>query len=336
MPPRIQLLNPPIPALHPERDALLAAVRDADPADDLPALVYADWQDEHGQPEHAELIRLMVELPNTRQKTTKAKARNKKLIARVKELFATPAVAPLKALESNTWRFRRGFVPHLLFRMNESAPASRPAFVRSHHLHDLHERVPFDKLAWLGLVLSHQTTADECVTVAALPWLRRMDTLSLHEWDAGWVSPGTLAPIIASPHLGQVRQFGLGYDGRVGDHEGVIASSEVVRLYLAKSATGLRVFPLADVQRQTTTNTSRRRSAKAFLSAVEPIVSSPRARQFTSLEGHYYPQVDTALARILLGSPHLGGVRKLAYYFARITAKARAAFAERFGLPERV
>ena len=53
MPPRRTILNPSIPATFPERDALLAAVRDADTHDDLPALVYADWQEEHNQPEHA-------------------------------------------------------------------------------------------------------------------------------------------------------------------------------------------------------------------------------------------------------------------------------------------
>jgi uncharacterized protein (TIGR02996 family) len=41
--------------------ALLAAVR-ADPADDLPRLVYADWLEERGEVERAELIRVQVEL----------------------------------------------------------------------------------------------------------------------------------------------------------------------------------------------------------------------------------------------------------------------------------
>src|SRR5215207_7846509 len=36
--------------------ALLAAIRAA-PADDAPRLVYADWLDEHGQPERAALLR---------------------------------------------------------------------------------------------------------------------------------------------------------------------------------------------------------------------------------------------------------------------------------------
>lgn len=44
-----------------DRAAHLAAIRAA-PDDDAPRLVYADWLDEHGQPDRAELIRVQVEL----------------------------------------------------------------------------------------------------------------------------------------------------------------------------------------------------------------------------------------------------------------------------------
>jgi uncharacterized protein (TIGR02996 family) len=44
-----------------ERDALMATII-ADPADDTPRLVYADWLEEHGQEERAELIRVQCEL----------------------------------------------------------------------------------------------------------------------------------------------------------------------------------------------------------------------------------------------------------------------------------
>ncbi|MBY0456947.1 MAG: TIGR02996 domain-containing protein, partial [Gemmataceae bacterium] len=42
-------------------DALLAAVA-ANPADDLPRLVYADWCDENDRPVRAEFIRLQIEI----------------------------------------------------------------------------------------------------------------------------------------------------------------------------------------------------------------------------------------------------------------------------------
>jgi uncharacterized protein (TIGR02996 family) len=44
-----------------DRDALLRAVV-ANPDDDAPRLVYADWLDEHGDPDRAEFIRIQIEL----------------------------------------------------------------------------------------------------------------------------------------------------------------------------------------------------------------------------------------------------------------------------------
>jgi len=46
--------------------ALLAAIRAA-PGDDAPRLVYADWLDEHGQPERAEFIRVQCQLARHEQ-----------------------------------------------------------------------------------------------------------------------------------------------------------------------------------------------------------------------------------------------------------------------------
>src|SRR5438309_3057056 len=42
-------------------DGFLAAIR-RDPDDDAPRLVYADWLDEHGDPDRAEFIRAEVEM----------------------------------------------------------------------------------------------------------------------------------------------------------------------------------------------------------------------------------------------------------------------------------
>jgi len=44
-----------------EREALLRAVCD-NPDDDLPRLVFADWLEEHGEPERAEFIRVQIRL----------------------------------------------------------------------------------------------------------------------------------------------------------------------------------------------------------------------------------------------------------------------------------
>lgn len=52
------------------QDALLAAIL-ANPADDLPRLVFADWMEENGQPERAEFIRIKSPKIATRYFSTK-------------------------------------------------------------------------------------------------------------------------------------------------------------------------------------------------------------------------------------------------------------------------
>ncbi len=43
----------------PDRESFVAAIAAA-PEDDLPRLVFADYLDEHGEPERAEFIRLQI------------------------------------------------------------------------------------------------------------------------------------------------------------------------------------------------------------------------------------------------------------------------------------
>ena len=51
-----------------DRHAFLRAIKD-NPDDDTPRLVYADWLEEHGEPERAELIRVQIELPRLWEKS---------------------------------------------------------------------------------------------------------------------------------------------------------------------------------------------------------------------------------------------------------------------------
>lgn len=327
-PPKDLRLDPPIPALFPERDALLAAIRDADPADDLPALVYADWQDEHDQPEHAELIRVMVELARARKKDAPSKAHRPKLLARMVELFKTPALKPLRKLETDTWKFTRGFVRDLTFHLTDRRTPSVRAKIEvlPTELADLPERVPFDKLASLGMMLPEGPTNEHVVAFAAVPWLKRVNRIETHRWDLRSIRPGTFAPLVTSKHLGGLLCF---------EPHGPIAGSELVAIYLAKSATGMREFSLHGAQWGAMPDSVRKPNRKAYLNIVEQIVSSKRAKQFTSF-GEDLTDVDEALAKILLASPHLKNVRRFRYVFRKTTQKTQTAFAARFGKPERI
>jgi uncharacterized protein (TIGR02996 family) len=82
--------------------ALVAAIRSA-PDDDAPRLVYADWLDEHGQPERAEFIRVQCGLART--ETPALLKRETELLAAHHDAFAGPLAAP-----GLRFRFRRGFI----------------------------------------------------------------------------------------------------------------------------------------------------------------------------------------------------------------------------------
>jgi uncharacterized protein (TIGR02996 family) len=82
--------------------ALLAAIRAA-ADDDAPRLVYADWLDEHGQPERAEFVRVQCEL--ARRKSPALRRRAAELLAARHDAFAGPLAAP-----GLRFRFERGFI----------------------------------------------------------------------------------------------------------------------------------------------------------------------------------------------------------------------------------
>jgi uncharacterized protein (TIGR02996 family) len=90
----------------PDDDAFLRAIGAA-PADDAPRLVYADWLDEHGQPERAEFIRVQCELARPggeRMRRTELRLRERELLAEHGEDWTRPF------RKCRARKFERGFV----------------------------------------------------------------------------------------------------------------------------------------------------------------------------------------------------------------------------------
>src|SRR5205085_3618750 len=90
-----------------DRDAFLRAIWDR-PHDDLPRLIYADWLDEHGQPERAEFIRLQCaldRLPEDDRRRPDLRERERQL-AEAHEARWASELAPLVT----QCAFRRGVV----------------------------------------------------------------------------------------------------------------------------------------------------------------------------------------------------------------------------------
>ena len=99
-----------------EEHALLAAVV-AHPDDDTPRLVYADWLQEHDQPERAEYIRLSIQLANLRYGEPDFEARERQLLDQRRPLIERhyrkwegDFTVRLPTGRNATFVFRRGFV----------------------------------------------------------------------------------------------------------------------------------------------------------------------------------------------------------------------------------
>jgi uncharacterized protein (TIGR02996 family) len=94
-----------------EQDALLQAVCDA-PEEDPPRLVYADWLEEHADPDYASFIRLQIQIARTPSESRKRdperdelRARENAVRQRLKKRWK-PLLGPLRASKRD---FARGF-----------------------------------------------------------------------------------------------------------------------------------------------------------------------------------------------------------------------------------
>ena len=89
-------------------EALFAAIL-AEPDDDTPRLVYADWLDEHDRPERAEFIRVQVAAAHS--PTRELQTREKTLLGLHEEEWLAPLKGRGRPLEGGAGgQFRRGFV----------------------------------------------------------------------------------------------------------------------------------------------------------------------------------------------------------------------------------
>jgi uncharacterized protein (TIGR02996 family) len=90
-----------------QEEAFLEAIRQQ-PDDDAPRLIYADWLEEHGQPERAEFIRVQIEmdrLPEGSPRWYDLDGRAQALLAQQELDWLGPMAEVL-----TSWLFRRGFL----------------------------------------------------------------------------------------------------------------------------------------------------------------------------------------------------------------------------------
>lgn len=198
-----------------DRDALLAAVLAA-PDDDLPRLVYADFLDEHGDPDRAAFIRSQVHLaalpPGTvpsDRRLLELRAAEQSLLTRFRKVWLAPLRLPGEPLQSPATHgvFRRGFVERVWM------PAAW--FVRRAGI--LFRRTPARELRVT------RGSPDELAALLAHPDLPRLDTL-----DLGGRGPGdALAALVAtSPLVGGLGVLRMAACGLTDDGAESLAGAE--------------------------------------------------------------------------------------------------------------
>jgi uncharacterized protein (TIGR02996 family) len=202
-----------------DRDAFLAAIL-AQPADDLPRLVFADWLDEHGDADRAEFIRLQC-----------AAARGELSAAAVHRM------AELEAAHRPDWlgsagrgvfhaEFRRGFVEHAVLpaadflrhgpALRRQTPLRSVALLGARHLlPDLLDGPHLHGLAALHLTGARLGTdgVQAVRALAAAPALAGLTTLRLGQNDLGDAAAAALA---RGPYLSTLTTLVLD-DNAIGD-----------------------------------------------------------------------------------------------------------------------
>jgi uncharacterized protein (TIGR02996 family) len=169
-----------------QQEALVTAIR-ADPNDDALRLVYADWLDEHGQAERAELIRVQVALadpPEDRDEYRALRAREAALL----EGHGEEWIGPLKELGVRAWVLRRGLVERV----------SMPAGKFLEHGERLLALAPVHTVK----LLDARRAVGE---LAACPLLARLSGLDL----SGNELKGAKVRSLLSPHLAGLRRLDL-------------------------------------------------------------------------------------------------------------------------------
>jgi uncharacterized protein (TIGR02996 family) len=165
-------------------EALLRAALDSPDTDDVPWLVYADWVEEHGEPERAAFIRTQYALDRTRFTSP---GHEEELGQRVGELWEAHGdewVARLAPLDFEEVEYQRGVLAAL--RLGDVEPAGwekLSTLISVEYLELRGDTVTDDRLSWLLPLryLTHLELRDCPVTDAGLLQLMDLPRLFIVE-----------------------------------------------------------------------------------------------------------------------------------------------------------
>jgi uncharacterized protein (TIGR02996 family) len=177
-------------------DAFLQAIIES-PDDDAPRLVYADWLEEHGQPDRAALIRVQCQLAlllddDPRRRPLEAQERV------LLDGHEREWVGPLGRLVKE-WKFRRGFIEEVSVGaatfLAETRMLLRHAPIQSVRL----KKGPFRRV--------------DMAALAASPDLARLTVLDL---QGTGLRPPDVQALVNSPYLVRLTKLSLGNNFNLG------------------------------------------------------------------------------------------------------------------------
>lgn len=205
-------------------DAFLADIV-ACPADDAPRLVFADWLEDHGEPDRAEFIRLQVR----RAGLPAADSRHGPLASREGTLLLAHENAwraHLPVLEGVTWEdFSRGFV--------------EGAFVESVDVFLQHADTLFN-VAPIRRLQIGQVAASDARRLVQTPWLAQLRELNLGNNPA--LGRAGVRVLVGCPHLANLEVLLLHYaalgDDAIGDLTASPHLGNLTELYLSGNELG--------------------------------------------------------------------------------------------------
>jgi uncharacterized protein (TIGR02996 family) len=201
-----------------EQAGLLRAICEQ-PDDDAPRLVYADWLDDHGQPEQANYIRTQIALAQVPEHDALHIRRSRHWRDRNAAPDAAPPQPPLPAgLRWPSFAYRRGF----------------PWKIEALNLGVLLREAPrLLELAPIQALDIDARNHPDLAPLAASPWLQRIVRL---EFVLGAFDAKAIQKLIASPHLGRLTELVFAF--------GAIRSDGLRALLTAPLAGRLRVLGL--------------------------------------------------------------------------------------------
>ncbi len=203
-------------------DAFLQAVLDA-PDDDAPRLLFADWLDEHGDPDRAEFIRVQIALAGRPADHAVAglRSRQNALLALHDDEWSEPVRGVAFA-----WAFHRGFLEWVQVRPDKFLNGVNELFgrapIRQVHLHeDVYTLLGAHRMAQLadchflirltGLDLSGNFVGrDGLQPLLVSPWLGGLTSLGLRQCQ---ISDRGVRALAAWPHLTRLTHLDLGHNG---------------------------------------------------------------------------------------------------------------------------